>query len=80
MDPIVTALLAFQTAQQTVDTDQTNLSQAELAAQGAQATVSQLQTQLTTDKAAAQSAFDAVVSAGVAAGYAVNVPPAPPST
>ena len=77
-DPIITSVMALQSAEQTVDTDATALQTAQAAATNADATVAQCQAMLATDQAAAQSAADAVVAALVSAGYKINLPaPAP---
>ncbi|HXY33970.1 MAG TPA: hypothetical protein VEI07_07060 [Planctomycetaceae bacterium] len=77
-DPIITAVMALQSAEQTVDTDQAALSSAQAASNNAQATVAQCQSTLATDQAAAQTAADGVVTALVNAGYKINLPsPAP---
>jgi hypothetical protein len=82
-DPILTAVMALQSAEQTVDTDATALQTAQAAATNADATVAQCQVTLVKDQAAAQSAADGVVTALVSAGYKINLPaptPAPPGT
>jgi ABC-type branched-subunit amino acid transport system substrate-binding protein len=78
-DPIITAVMALQSAQQTVDTDATALQTAQAAATNADATVAQCQATLTSDQAAAQSAADGVVAALAKAGYKINLPAPVPS-
>ncbi len=77
-DPILVALLALQSAEQTVETDTTALQTAQAAATNAQAAVTAAQTQLSADQAAAQTAATSVVVALSNAGYDVSLP-APPS-
>ena len=77
-DPIIVALLALQSAKQTVDTDTTALQTAQAASTNAQAAVAAAQTQLTADQAAAQTAATSVVVALSNAGYDVSLP-APPT-
>jgi hypothetical protein len=82
-DPVITAVMALQSAEQTVDTDVTALQTAQAAATNADATVAQCQATLSQDQVAAQSAADGVVAALVSAGYKINLPaptPAPAPT
>jgi hypothetical protein len=78
-DPIIAAVMALQSAEQTVDTDTTALATAQQAATNADATVAQCQATLAQDQASAQSAADGVVSALVSAGYKINLPTPAPS-
>jgi hypothetical protein len=78
-DPIIATLLALQSAEQTVDTDETALQAAQAAASNAQATVTAAQSQLSTDQAAAQTAATAVVVALSNAGYDVSLPSPTPA-
>ena len=78
VDPILAAISALQSAEQTVDADGTALQTAQAAATNAEATVQQCQTALAADHAAAQSAADQVVAALVNGGYTINLP-APPA-
>ncbi|HEV8069598.1 MAG TPA: hypothetical protein VGP76_17800 [Planctomycetaceae bacterium] len=84
-DPVITAVMALQSAEQTVDTDATALQTAQAAAINADATVAQCQATLSQDQVAAQSAADGVVAALVSTGYKINLPaptptPAPTGT
>ena len=80
-DPVITAVMALQSAEQTVDTDATALQAAQAAVTNADATVAQCQATLSKDEGAAQSAADAVVAALVSAGYKINLPaPTSPPT
>jgi hypothetical protein len=78
-DPILTAVMVLQSAEQTVDTDTTALQTAQAAATNADATVSQCQATLTKDQSAAQSAADGVVTALVNGGYKINLPTPTPA-
>jgi hypothetical protein len=78
-DPIITSVIALQSAEQTVDTDATALQTAQAAATNADATVAQCQATLASDQAAAQTAADGVVSALVNAGYKINLPAPTPA-
>ena len=74
MNPILTAILALQSAEQVVETDATALQTAQAAATNADATVAQCQSTLSSDQVLAQSAADAVVAALVNGGYKINLP------
>jgi hypothetical protein len=78
-DPIISAVMALQSAEQTVDTDATALQTAQAASTNADATVAQCQATLAIDQAGAQTAADAVVAALVNAGYKINLPAPTPA-